>query len=144
MSGMNSTVIHHFEYNVSDLKKSRKFYDRFLAPLGWRRFMTHADVVGYTDGLVKLFLVQVERRFAARKFHRKQIGLNHIAFRVGSKSKVDDFYAFLKKNKAAVLYGGPKDYSAEYAKGYYAVFFEDPDRIKLEVVFAPEARGAVA
>ncbi|TMI54977.1 bleomycin resistance protein, partial [Candidatus Bathyarchaeota archaeon] len=28
---------------------------------------------------------------------------------------------------------GPKEYP-EYRKGYYAVYFEDPDRIKLEFV----------
>lgn len=99
--------------------------------------MTHKDFIGYTDGSLKLFLVQVEERFSNKKFHRKQVGLNHIAFRVDSKKKVDSFHKFLKKNKITILYGGPKDYSAEYAKGYYAVFFEDPDRVKLEVVFAP-------
>jgi catechol 2,3-dioxygenase-like lactoylglutathione lyase family enzyme len=133
-------MIHHFEYNISNLKKSRTFYDKFLKQLGWRRFMTRKDVIGYTDGTLKLFLVQVEKRFAPKKFHRKQVGLNHIAFRVNSKKKVDDFHMFLKKNKITILYGGPKDYSAEYAKGYYAIFFEDPDRIKLEVVFAPDIK----
>jgi catechol 2,3-dioxygenase-like lactoylglutathione lyase family enzyme len=130
-------MIHHFEYNVGDLAKSRIFYDKFLKLLGWKRFMTHKDVIGYTDGSLKLFLVQVEKRFSKSKFHRKQVGLNHIAFRVNGKKKVDDFHAFLKKNRINVLYGGSRDYSSEYAKGYYAVFFEDPDRIKLEVVFAP-------
>jgi catechol 2,3-dioxygenase-like lactoylglutathione lyase family enzyme len=133
-------MIHHFEYNVSDLKKSCVFYDVVLKQLGWRKFMIHKDVVGYTDGSVKLFLVQVERRFRKYKFHRKQVGLNHIAFRVFSEEKVDNFHKFLEKNKITVLYGGPKDYSAEYSKGYYAFFFEDPDRIKLEVVFAPEKK----
>lgn len=133
-------MIHHFEYNINDLKKSRSFYDKFLKLLGWKRFMTHKDVIGYTDGSLKLFLVQVEKRFATKKFHRKQVGLNHVAFRVSSKKKVDNFYAFLKKNKISVLYDGPKEYSAEYAKSYYAVFFEDPDRVKLEVVFAPDTK----
>jgi hypothetical protein len=32
-----------------------------------------------------------------------------------------------------VLYGGAKEY--DYAPGYYAVYFEDPDRIKVEVAF---------
>jgi hypothetical protein len=36
-----------------------------------------------------------------------------------------------------VLYGGPREYP-EYAAAYYAVFFEDPDRIKLEVAHVPE------
>ena len=131
-------MIHHFEYNVGNLKKSQDFYDKFLKPLGWHRFMTRKDVIGYTDSSLKLFLVQVEKRFSKHKFHRKQIGLNHIAFRVNQKNKVDDYYKFLKKNRATILYSGPKDYSAEYSKGYYAVFFEDPDRIKLEIVYAPD------
>ena len=132
------TKIHHFEYNVSNLKKTKKFYDNFLKLLGWRRFMTQKDLVGYTNGFTKLFLIQVEKRFNNSGFHRKHIGLNHIAFWVKSRNDVDRFNRFLISKKITVLYGGPRDYSAEYSKGYYAVFFEDPDRIKLEVVFAPE------
>ena len=131
------TKVHHFEYNISSIKKSRNFYDTFLKSLGWERFMTKKDIVGYTDGFIKLFLVQVEKNFKNRKFHRKHVGLNHIAFRVDSRKEVDNLYQLLIRNKINVLYGGPRDYSAEYSKGYYAVFFEDPDRIKLEVVFAP-------
>ncbi len=134
------TAIHHFEYNVSDLRASRTFYDKFLKRLGWVRCMNQQDVIGYTDGSLKLFLVQVEKRFAKHKFHRKQVGLNHIAFRATSRKAVDDFHVFLKKSKATILYGGPKDYSAVYAMKYYTVFFEDPDRIKIEVVFAPDRK----
>jgi hypothetical protein len=35
-----------------------------------------------------------------------------------------------------VLYEGPGEYP-EYHRGYYAVYFEDPDRIKLEVAYVP-------
>jgi hypothetical protein len=41
----------------------------------------------------------------------------------------------LLPNKLSTLYGGPNEY--EYRKGYYAVYFEDPDRLKLELVTAP-------
>jgi hypothetical protein len=52
---------------------------------------------------------------------------------------VDDFYnQYLLPRKVPVLYGGPKEYP-EYTKGYYSVYFEDPDRIKLELVHIPEA-----
>ena len=33
----------------------------------------------------------------------------------------------------------PAEYG--YTPGYYAVFFADPDGIKLEVVFEPQLRG---
>lgn len=41
---------------------------------------------------------------------------------------------FLVTNKIPTLYGTPKLFP-EYEEGYYAVFFEDPDRIKLEVAY---------
>jgi glyoxylase I family protein len=33
----------------------------------------------------------------------------------------------------------PAEY--DYTPGYYAVFFADPDGLKLEVVFEPQLRG---
>ena len=43
---------------------------------------------------------------------------------------------FLNKNNIPVLYKTPKLFP-EYNKDYYAVYFEDPDRIKLEVAYYP-------
>ena len=43
---------------------------------------------------------------------------------------------FLAPRRIAPLYGGPRDYP-EYRAGYHAVFFEDPDRLKLEVAHIP-------
>lgn len=64
------------------------------------------------------------------------MGINHIAFWAPSKSVVERFYKeYLVPKKIPTLYGGPKEY--EYRKGYYAVYFEDPDRLKLELVAAP-------
>lgn len=127
----------HFHVNVSDLSKSVDFYDEVLSRLEWRKEMIEEDVVGYTNGKIWLFLSQVEKRFRKYGFHRKRIGLNHIAFFVDSKEKVDNFFEFLKQKKFIWLYDGPKEYP-EYSKGYYAVYFEDPDRIKLEVVYVPK------
>ncbi len=67
--------------------------------------------------------------------------MNHIAFQVGSKEAVDVFYKdYLVANNIPVLYGGPAHHP-EYIPGYYAVYFEDPDRIKLEVAFIPGANN---
>ena len=65
--------------------------------------------------------------------------MNHVAFRVGGRADVDRFgEEFLKARGIAALYGGPREYP-EYRPGYYAVFFEDPDRLKFEVVYVPGA-----
>jgi hypothetical protein len=43
---------------------------------------------------------------------------------------------FMQPRGMAALYESPREYP-EYRPGYYAVFFEDPDRLKLEVVRVP-------
>jgi catechol 2,3-dioxygenase-like lactoylglutathione lyase family enzyme len=128
----------HIEINVSDLKISKEFYGNFLAHLKWTKTLETENVVGFKGAdNTHVFLVQTELAFGARLFHRKHAGLNHVAFRVESKEEVDEFSRFLKKNSIQALYADdPKDYAQEYnMEQYFAVFFEDPDRIKLEVVF---------
>jgi catechol 2,3-dioxygenase-like lactoylglutathione lyase family enzyme len=66
-------------------------------------------------------------------YHRKRTGLGHVAFRVSSPDMVDAFVnEFLKPRQIEALYGGAKVYP-DYAPGYYAVYFEDSDRIKVEL-----------
>src|SRR5438309_9704605 len=81
----------------------------------------------------RIFVTYLER-YKDSGFHRGHVGLNHIAFHAKSRADVDRLHSeFLVPRSIKVLYGGPKEYP-EYRKGYYAVYFEDPDRIKLEFV----------
>ena len=78
-----------------------------------------------------------EEKYQQDGFHRKRTGLNHVALRVKDTEQVDAFVSgFLKPKGITPLYGGAKSYP-EYANGYYAVFFEDMDRIKVEIVYEP-------
>ena len=133
---MNSLA--HIEINVSNLQKSKGFYSKILSSLKWNLTLDKDNFVGFKGGdNTHLFLVQTEKLFMSNIFHRKHTGLNHIAFRVGSKQEVEEISNLLKDNNIPQLYtNDPKDYSKDYKmEQYYAVFFEDPDRIKLEVVF---------
>ena len=50
---------------------------------------------------------------------------------------MDRFVAeFMRPRSIAPLYDSPREYP-EYRPGYYAVFFEDPDRLKIEVAHVP-------
>jgi catechol 2,3-dioxygenase-like lactoylglutathione lyase family enzyme len=92
---------------------------------------------GATNGSTDLWIMQADPRYAGRTFHRKAAGINHIAFRVAAPAEVDRFAEqFLAARTIPTLYGGPREYP-EYHPGYYAVFFEDPDRLKLEVAYVP-------
>ncbi len=129
--------VHHIEINVSSLKRSSRFYQELLAWLDYRRVLDKPGIVGWKLGDTRIFLVQCEKRFLHSGFYRKNVGLNHIAFTVSSRRTVDRFYKrFLLPKRIRVLYGGPKEWP-EYEGGYRAVYFEDPDRIKLETVYTP-------
>jgi len=124
----------HLQINVSDPAISFPFYKKFLGYLGYKVIHESKECVGFSNGTTDFWINKVEDRFKDEKFHRKHPGLNHLAFWVNSKEDVDRFYEeFLKSNRLLTLYETPK-YFKEYAPDYYAVFFEDPDRIKLEVV----------
>ncbi len=82
--------------------------------------------------------MQTEAKYAHLKYHRKLTGINHVSFKVNSKEDVDTFTKdFLAKKNIKTLYETPRVFP-EYREGYYAVFFEDPDMIKLEVTFVPK------
>lgn len=133
---MNSLA--HIEINVSNLKTSKDFYSKILTKLNWKMIHEDTNSIGFKgEDNTHLFLTQTSKSFVFNIFHRKNTGLNHLAFRISSKNGVDAFNNFLKNNHIKPLYSDdPRDYSKEYdMKEYYAVFFEDPDRIKLELVF---------
>lgn len=133
--------IYHVEINVSNFDKSVKFYEEFLGWLGYQRIYSHKIAAGWGIKGYNFWIIQCHTRFAQHGFHRKRVGVNHIAFHADSRETVDQFYKeHLLPKKVPVLYGGPKEYP-EYSKDYYSVYFEDPDRIKLELAHVPVFRG---
>jgi catechol 2,3-dioxygenase-like lactoylglutathione lyase family enzyme len=131
---MDSTIAHIYLY-VSNLKSSREFYKEFLEILGYKEIVNEEWGSAFEKDDTSIWLEQVSGEYKKDGYHRKRVGLNHLAFRVDSKEDVDRFTKdFLKENSIETLYDTPKKFP-EYSDDYYAVYFEDPDRIKLEVVF---------
>jgi glyoxylase I family protein len=125
--------INHVVITVNDLAKSRPFYDRLLAALGYRLLFEEADSFGYqgADGM-KLFIAAAHADKLGATFDRYQVGLHHLAFNAPDRAFVDSVYAKLVEWGVTIL-DKPAEYP-QYDPGYYAVFFLDPDGIKLEVV----------
>jgi len=80
-------------------------------------------------------LRQCDPAEAGHRHHRYAPGLHHLAWRAESRADVDALHDLLIERGIPVL-DAPARYP-EYSGDYYAVFFEDPDGIKLEYVFAP-------
>jgi catechol 2,3-dioxygenase-like lactoylglutathione lyase family enzyme len=126
--------ISHVELNVSDYARSIRFYDLVLGCLGWKRLVCQKSHATFTDGSTKIVLCPTEERFLADGYHRKRTGLNHLAFYADSKEQVDRLHSeILRKNAIPCLY----EEKPSGEEDYYAVFFEDPDRFKIEVVYSP-------
>ena len=127
--------IEHLDISVSDLQRSGEFWAAFLKDLGYREFAKSATGWSWTNDESTVFLLKAEPEYLQPPYHRKRVGLNHLAFGVMSAKEVDAFAARLTERDIPLLYGGPRT-----GKTTYAVFFEDPDRIKVEVVAPLEAR----
>lgn len=130
-------MLHHIEIYVSDLERSVAFWTPFLGQLGYTedRWPGGMNYVRGDEAYLCLLPAPAEHLDAG--YHRKRVGLNHLAFTARSRAQVDALQAWAKAAGHAVLYedrypfaGGP---------GYYAMYCEDPDRIKVEVVAPAES-----
>ena len=131
-------ALYHVQVNVGDPAASLPFYRELLGYLEYRAMYDEGGVAGFSDGRSDLWLIGTAPPHGEAGFHRKRTGLNHLAFRVGRRDDVDRFAdEFLRPRGIPPLYGTPREFP-EYRPGYYAVFFEDPDRVKLEVVHVPQ------
>lgn len=129
------TSLYHIQLNISHANKSIPLYKDLFSYFEYRIIDESESHLGVSNGTTDFWFIETEESFKTSTFHRKNTGLNHIAFKVENKSDVDKFVEeFLKPRNITPLYNSPKEYP-EYSKSYYAVYFEDSDRIKLEVVF---------
>ena len=130
-----SGKLHHVEIYVSDLKSSSEFWGWFLGRLGYKLYSKWESGVSYILGDTYIVLVQTENKYLDKPYHRCGTGLNHLAFHASSREFVDKMTTELKSKGIKILYEDKHPFAG--GEDYYALFFEDPDRIKVELV-APE------
>ena len=126
---MKDGSLEHLDIYVSDLQRSGEFWGAFLTDLGYDEYGKSTTGWSWTNGESTVFLLQAEPGYLDPPYHRKRVGMNHLAFAVSQPSQVDALADLLRTRKVPLLYGGPRA-----GRTTYAVFFEDPDRIKIEVV----------
>jgi catechol 2,3-dioxygenase-like lactoylglutathione lyase family enzyme len=125
-------LIHHIEIYVSNLEKSVEFWGWLLTRLGYAQYQQWKQGVSWKLEDTYLVFVQAEKRFLDIPYHRCRTGLNHLAFHAESKDQVDILTNELKAKGINVLYHDKHPFAGGPA--HYAVYFEDPDRIKVEIV----------
>lgn len=128
--------VEHIDLTVNDFKRSAVFYDKVLGALGFRRL--EEDDAGEHDlrwGNAHLTIAIRAARETGGVFNRYRVGLHHLALKVRTREQVDEFHRFLCREGMTIL-DAPAEYP-QYGQNYYAVFFADPDGMKLEVLHFP-------
>jgi len=129
--------LYHVQINVADAATAIPFYRALFGYFEYTTIMETRDLLAVSNGTTDFWLIETPRERRNRGFHRKNTGLNHLAFGVRERPDVDRFVAeFMTPRGLPALYDSPRDYP-EYREGYYGVFFEDPDRLKIEVAHVP-------
>lgn len=133
---MQRGFINHIDLTVSDLAVSCAFYDKILGKLGYTRSNQYQGEVPcwelFNSG--STLSIGLHRARSDNPHNRYSAGLHHLAFHLPSRTEVDGFHDFLCQEQVPVL-DMPAEY--DYTPGYYAVFFADPDGIKIELVHEP-------
>jgi catechol 2,3-dioxygenase-like lactoylglutathione lyase family enzyme len=132
-------AVHHIDLTVKDAHASRGFYESVLGFMGYRLQDAHPNGYDFdlrsSAGFCSIGIRTARGDNAERAHDRYSPGLHHLAWNAESRADVDDMHAHLQKIGATIL-DAPADYP-RYGAGYYAVFFADPDGLKLEYVFKP-------
>lgn len=126
--------IDHLVLSVGSFPRSKAFYDKLLRFLGFKLKYEYADMAGWSNGKTLFWIAAADEQGRKRKYRKGDIGFHHYAFELSSRKDVDELGTFLEKNQMTVL-DPPGEY---YGHNYYAVYFADPDGMKLEgMIWAP-------
>lgn len=142
-----SGPLNHIDLSVGYPEKSIPFYDALLTTLGYRRWLPEkpewsganpsraAWSINYADGSsfgIEVRPARTESR--DRRYDRYEPGPHHLAFHAASEKVVNQVHEAILAIDGEVL-DPPAEYGGQpgYGQQYYAVFFADPDGVKLEV-----------
>lgn len=127
-------MLHHLELYVRDLEVSAAFWGWLLAQLGLDPYEEWDEGIGWRHPAGGPAIVLVVAPEGARDLDRRSVGLNHVAFSVPTQDDVDELTRLLEERGEKILY--PDRHPHAGGSDHYAVFVEDPDGLKVEVVAA--------
>jgi catechol 2,3-dioxygenase-like lactoylglutathione lyase family enzyme len=123
----------HIGVNVTDLARSKAYYDELMPLVSFEPFVVGDDQFSYRPaggkpGTLIFFYPALEEGAYSR--HRP--GLQHLAFMVTTRAAVHQAHEWAQAHGCEILHA-PREFP-EYHEGYYAAFWLDPDGIMLEAV----------
>ena len=122
--------IDHLVLSVGDFSRSKAFYDKLLTFLGFKLKHEYDDMAGWSNGKTLFWIAAADAEGRRHKYRKGDIGFHHYAFEMASRKDIDALGDFLDDNGVDIV-DPPGEY---YGRDYYAVYFTDPDGMKLEAM----------
>jgi glyoxylase I family protein len=136
-------TMNHLRLTVSDIPRAEAFYAPILEFMGYSLAEKHDARLAWSAaspfGLQWVILTAAHAERSNMNHDRYSPGLHHFAWNADSRAEVDALHRILVDRGLTVL-DAPAEYA--YEPGYYAVFFADPDGLKLELVHVPRVDSA--
>jgi catechol 2,3-dioxygenase-like lactoylglutathione lyase family enzyme len=120
-------MIDHISLGVSDLQRSKAFYDAALRPLGYTRIMEVPEAIGYGADRKPAFWIGVPDGAKVSAGPG-----THVAFAAPSRAAVTAFYEAALK--AGGRDNGKPGLRPEYHPNYFGAFVVDPSGHHVEAV----------
>lgn len=118
-------MLDHVSIGVSDLTRTKRFYDAALKPLGYGCLSENDGSLGYGSEHVVFWIGASEHPVPPNP----KSGL-HFCFAAPGRGAVDAFHAAALKSGGRD--NGKPGLRADYGPDYYAAFVIDPDGYRLE------------
>lgn len=121
----------HVYLTVSDFARAERFYDVVMALLGFRKGDAAIGGEPHAHYFNPALQLSIRPARSAAAHDPYAPGLHHLCLQVATRRDVEAAATALREEGVEVT--EPRVYP-EYNSDYYAIFFEDPDGIRLEIV----------
>jgi len=131
-------MLHHVELYVANLQHSLAFWAPFLFGLGYHESQRWSEGVSYMSGETYICFVQAPTEHIEAGYHRKRVGLNHLAFHAKSRRSG---CTMSKVRKPGTGFGGialGQNHRKTLEKDYPHSFDVDSLRMRESVRSSPE------
>lgn len=124
-------MIDHIAIWVEDLEKMREFYCKYFDGVSNQKYEN--KIKGFEsyfisfDGATRIELMK--RKDIEERIYKEILGLAHLAFKVGSKEKVNELTEISRKDGYKII-GEPRT----TGDGYYESVILDPEGNRIELV----------
>jgi glyoxylase I family protein len=130
--------VNHLRLTVTDIERARQFYGPLMRFLGYEVVDDAQERLSwgkqFSTGVLWFILTAAREDVNHQPHDLLSPGLHHLAWNADSRDQIDEVHRMMCRNGATVL-DTPAEY--DYEPGYYAVFFADPDGMKIEVMYVP-------